>query len=341
MPTGLGTATTGNNGSSSSGQPGDVSGDIGNGGSSSSGGTVVIAGGDAPSTYGYDIISLYGGAGSAYVAMNNSNMNCNSSVAVFNRNNAFAAINTSAANFSNCCAYAAHQGFNANHTSKLAGYMCVASICAWNYRSVAASSLYANLCASVFPVVYGVYASNNSSFISVEHQTMTAFWDSLSTIVPTHYRSSQNSFVTNSNLALSSKISAGLSGPVLSGQQVGFVWSQLWRNPTTGSGFPVISDIGLNNFTPFTTITTGASYRYVPFNHCLDYVNAVGPNGMANDQGNISLRDTFTLLSQGRNCYVSVKPPSGMFKPEDGSGSTGAGVYNGSYSVYDVLPTLV
>lgn len=345
MPTGLGQATSGGNGSPGGGQPGDPTNpdtDIGNG-SQEGGGTTVINPGGGPSTgYSYEVISLYGGIGSAYLALNNSNMTCNSSVGVFNRNNTFAAINTSTGNFSNCCSYAAHQGFIAYDSSKVATYLCTAVLSASNYRCIAASSMYCSLSASVFPILYGAYVSNTSSFVCNEYETMTSIFAS-NAPTPTHFRSGQNSFCTNNSNNLTTKNSAGLSGPVVDGRNISFIWSQIWRHPLTGIGFPINTAQTIN---PITT-TSSASYRYVPMNHSVDYFqlpfDAQGAAGINIAAGAVDTQALTTIYAQGRNCYVSVKG-SGfgghLFPPEDGSGSTGNKALGGVYSVFDLLATL-
>lgn len=335
MPTGLGTATTGNNGGSS---PGDSSGgDIGSSGAAEGGGTIIIEQGSASSSgYQYDIVSILGGNGNAYLAFNNSNISCNSSVAVFNRNNSFSAYKTSVGNFSNCCSFAAGKGFVAWDTSTAYTTVCVSSLAEYNYISYGSSSMYASISASVFPLKYGVYASHASSFIANEFETMTRNDDSLMP-TPMHFRSGQNSYCANSSVALTSKTSVGLSGPVLSGKNVSFVWSEIWRDPVTGVGFST----GPSTSNPYNS-TAPASYRYVPFAHSLDYGNIVNPTtGVFGTDNSVTDRDIITIYSQGRNCYTSVKPPAHMFKPEDLSGNTGTGFMTGTYTASALLSSLV
>ena len=339
MPTGLEQATNGDNPSSSGGQPGENQ-DIGNN-SQTGGGTTVITQGGGPSTgYSYDVINIYGGIGSAYLALNNSNMTCNSSVGVFNRNNTFAAINTSTGNFSNCCSYAAHQGFIAYDSSKVATYICTATLSASNYRCIAASSLYCNLSASVFPILYGTYVSNTSSFISNEFETMTAIFAS-NAPAPTHFRSGQNSFCTNNTNSLTSKNSAGLSGPVVSGKNISFIWSQIWRHPTTNAGFPITNQDGIG-VNPYSS-SVSASYRYAPMIHSVDYFQLPFSANFPNFNGaNVDTSAFVTLYAQGRNCYMSVKASTDnyLFKPEDGSGAITPTALQGVYNVSSLLATL-
>ena len=339
MPGGIDTT---NGADSGGGQPPEVGGGadgvIGNDGDviTSPGGGEVISGGDTPASYQYEIISLYGGVGTAYLAMNNSSMSCNSSVAVFNRNNAFAAMSTSTANYSNCCSYAANQGFLSANTSRISAALCVASLSAYNYRVNSSSSMYVNLCASVFPALFGTHVSSTSTFSSNEFESMTAFWSTTGP-VPVHFSSSQNSFCTNSSIALSTKTTAGLSGPLMNGKQESFLWSQIYRNAANGDGLQ-------NSNTPNNIFysTPSASYRYVPFQHSTDYSNiATSGMGIIVNSTDISSRGIVQLLAMGRNCYTSVKPSDYLYPPEDNSGKTGAGGLTGAFSVSDLLSALV
>lgn len=333
---------TTNGADSGGGQPPEVGGGadgvIGNDGDviTSPGGGEVITGGDTPASYQYEIISLYGGVGTAYLAMNNSSMSCNSSVAVFNRNNAFAAMSTSTANYSNCCSYAANQGFFSANTSRISAALCVASLSAYNYRVNSSSSMYVNLCASVFPALFGTHVSSTSTFSSNEFESMTAFWSTTGP-VPVHFSSSQNSFCTNSSIALSTKTTAGLSGPLMNGKQVSFLWSQIYRNAANGEGLQ-----NLNTPNNIFYSNPLASYRYVPFQHSTDYSNiATAGVGVIANGTDVSSRGIVQLLAMGRNCYTSVKPSDYLYPPEDNSGKIGVGGLTGAFSVSDLLSALV
>ena len=332
---------TTNGADSGGGQPPEVGGGadgvIGNDGDviTSPGGGEVISGGDTPASYQYEIISLYGGVGTAYLAMNNSSMSCNSSVAVFNRNNAFAAMSTSTANYSNCCSYAANQGFLSANTSRISAALCVASLSAYNYRVNSSSSMYVNLCASVFPALFGTHVSSTSTFSSNEFESMTAIWSTTGP-VPVHFSSSQNSFCTNSSIALSTKTTAGLSGPLMNGKQVSFLWSQIYRDAATGLG------IGNELFDNIFYAKPLASYRYVPFQHSTDYSNiATAGVGVIANGTDVSSRGIVQVVAMGRNCYTSVKPPAYLYPPEDKSGKIGIGGLTGAFSVSDLLSALV
>jgi len=346
MPGSVTSTTTGSGAASSGGGQPVTPPDVGNppdgssGGNGSPvtgpGGSTTISGGDTPASYQYDIISLYGGVGTAYLAMNNSSMSCNSSVAVFNRNNAFAALSTSTANYSNCCSYAANQGFLSANTSRVSAALCIASLSSYNYKVNSSSSMYASLCASVFPALFGTHVSSTSTFSGNEFESMTYFWSTTGP-VPVHFSSSQNSYCTNSSTTMSTKTTAGLSGPLMNGKQVSFLWSQIYRDTTTGLGLQ-------NASTPDNIFyaTPKASYRYVPFQHSVDYSNITGAGlGTITDTTAVSSRGIIQVIAMGRNCYTSVKPPDYLYPPEDKSGVVGSGGLTGAFSVSDLLSALV
>jgi hypothetical protein len=145
--------------------------------------------------------------------------------------------------------------------------------------------------------------------------------------VPVHFNSRQNSFCTNSTIALSSRQNAGLSGSVVSENQIGFIWSQIYSisgGYATPSGSNIFQD-------------SSASYRFVPRNHSTDY------NALFSASTSVSLDGSAVaaLLSQSRQCYVSVKPPGWLYPPEDGSGNTSIGNPVTSFSLASVLGSLV
>lgn len=342
MP-GLDTTTTGNDAGSGSGQQ-DT--DIGSGGTTTVGGgnTVVSSGSGAGSTYQFEIISMHGGAGNAYLASNNSTISCNSSVALMNRNNAFSCISQSSGNFSNCCNYVAQIGFNAQGTSRLSTYMCCSSLSTYNYNARASSSLSASVSTSVFPIEVGTRASQTSSISLFEFESMTSFWatNNNGAPIPTHFVSEKNSFIENSSRELTTKTITpinGLSGPVLNGKPISFMWSQIWVDPITG--------LSISNSPPPSSLFSSpqaASYRYVPFTHSLDYSNIVSAAGDGTILNSSVSADTtrglISLLAFGRNCYTSVKPPAYMFPPEDRSGVVGIGGLTGTYTLSNLLGAL-
>ena len=337
MP-GLDTTTTNNDLGSSSGAN---SGDIGSGGTTvnPNGGTVVNPGSAAGNNnYQYEIVGLLNGVGSAYLASNSSNIACNSSVAVMNRNSAFAAMNTSTANLSNCATYVSQFGFMAVGTSRMTTQMSVSSLSTFNFYSKYSSSLYANTSMSVFPLAFGFGAYGNSSIGTVEVESMTSYW-STDGPIPTHFVSRDNSFVENKTDAMSARItpvqnttSQGLSGPIVEGRSLKFMWSQIWRFPN-GTGI-----INPATVTSVFSTNAAASYRFVPFSQSLDYGNIVIHTGGSignpfTSAGEDTVRGLLTLLATGRNNYTYVKPPTFMFQPEDKSGVRYQGGLTGSYSM--------
>lgn len=318
------------------------SGDVGSGGTTvNSNGTVTINPGSAAgnSDYEYEIVGLLNGVGSAYIANNNSNLACNSSVAVLNRNSAFAAMNSSSANLSNCANYVSQFGYMAFGTSKLSTQMCVSSIATYNFYAKYSSSVYTNTSMSVFPLNTGQAAFGNSSIGNVELESMTAFWGN-NTIndgpVPTHFLSTHNSYIENRADPMSARIRVvgssqqpALSGAIVEARNIKFLWSQIFIS------FPTIftSSIFSSN--------ARASYRYVPFSQSLDYGNIVNNGGSItvnfSSAGEDTIRGLISLLATGRNCYTSVKPPAFMYPPEDKSGVRYEGGLTGPYTMSQLL----
>lgn len=340
MP-GLDTTTTNNDSGSSPGEN-----DLGSGGTTvGSGGNTTINPGSAAgnNNYQYEIIGLMGGIGWAYLANNGSNLACNSSVAVMNRNAAFSALNTSTANFSNCATYVSQYGFAAIGTSRVTTQMSVASLSGFNFYTRHSSSLYADTSMSVFPLAYGFAAYGNSSLSTIEIESMTSFWSTdQNAPIPTHFVSTQNSFLENKTDSMSARIlptqsttSQGLSGPIVEGRNIKFLWSQIWRDPQLGTG--LVNPTPSSVFTP----NTKASYRYVPFSQSLDYGNIVDNNNSITNNFTVLPTDTvrglITLLATGRNCYTNVKPPTFMYQPEDKSGVRYEGGLTGPYSMAALL----
>jgi hypothetical protein len=157
--------------------------------------------------------------------------------------------------------------------------------------------------------------TNTSSWDSSEFETMTFFWSTTSPI-PTHYRCSSKSFCNNSSIELTKKQSAGLSGPKLDARNISFIWSQIYRDASTGSGFRN-ENAGR---TIFEGSNTRSSYRFVPLNHSIDYSNVTSAGaGNLTDDASISRAGLFAMMAFGRDGYRSVKPPQYLFAPEDGS----------------------
>jgi hypothetical protein len=305
--------------------------DIGSGGGTSTGGgTIVIAAGSPPNTYQYDVVSIADFTGHAYISFVGSVISCHSSVAVFNRNAAFSAASNSTGKMSNCVSYAAQAGFNSTNTSSLGIQNCVSSLAASNYNASASSSIDAAYSASVFPVLYGVNVNQNSSWNCTEFETMTSVWSTANFApVPTHFKSSQNSYCENTSYSLSSKNTTGVTGAIIDTKPISFIWSQIWRDPGTGLGYS-------NTTTNYNILATlSASYRYVPLSHCVDYSNII--QGTVTDTSQLSSTGLLSVIAKGRAGYASVKPPSWLFPPEDNSGKVGAAGITGSFSISDLI----
>jgi hypothetical protein len=200
----------------------------------------------------------------------------------------------------------------------------VASICAMNYSTTLTSSMSARLSSSVFPIYYGVHTSYNSAWYSQEFETMTTSWASTSPVVA-HYMSAHNSYSDNNSTALTTKTSAGLSGPILNAKAISFIWSQI------------------NSRTPFIIPSNGtiadnpsASYNYVPFSHSVDYSNVMGSLGLVEIGQSFSGPGLLAIIGKGRSNYASVKGPTFMFQPENGSGKSFGGL-TGAYSVSTLI----
>ncbi len=295
----------------------------------------VIGNGDGPTTYEYSIEDLHLATGSAYVASESSTIICNSSVAVFTRLTSFASRNTSTMVSSNCCSYAALRGFVCLGSSRMRLDSSVASVSAQNFSAAASSSLLVTRCASVFPVLTGVLVSRCSTFDPTNFDSMTVVWanfDPAAQRVPTHFHSEKNSFCSNNSTSLSSRSAiSGLSGSLLNNNPISFMWSQISGG---GGGLAVYSPLNPVNGAFNLFEDAPASYRFVPRSHSTDW-NALisGGGGPASAFPNTA-PDTSTLtllLTQNRDCYTSVKPPTWLYPPEDFSG---ARTFTGSFSAY-------
>lgn len=321
--------------SSSSGQDTSASGpdiDIGGEGSTAGGGTVIISpGAGAPSGYSYSVSTALGVIGNAYASFGTSKINCHSCVAVLNRHRSFGASQNSSANLTNCVAYGSQTGFNAIGSSFLIASTCVASICDSNYFSSNSSGIFVSRSASIFPIRYGATSVWNSSWNSTEYETATAYWsiDSIAPI-PAHFYSQNGSYSRNPCTTLTTKSSAGLSGPNYSNFPISFVWSQIYRSTTDQS--LTINQNGLS------IASSGllASYHWVPLSQATDYGNVVG-GASVTESTRLASTGLLAIIGNERTNYASVKPPSGMFLPEDGSGKQGAGGITGNFSVFDLI----
>lgn len=284
------------------------------------GGTTTTTPGSPPSTYSYDIISTSTALGSGFICSDNSNLECNNSISIFSRVNAFLATNTSSSRFTGCACHGGNYGFVAVNTSSQEISHCVSALHTSNYLTVNNSTQNVFFSAGVFPVLYNVQARNNSTFSPIEFESMTRtlyFTDENS--VPTHFGSFNGSRVSNFSDALSSKTSAGLSGDLITKQNLTFLWSEISKT--------ISQPINTNNI----GASSMASYRYVPRAHCIEYSNVVGGTDVL--QNTVLSPTGLLALVAYRDNYTSVKPPQYMFQPEDNTGKRGAGGLTGNYSI--------
>jgi len=291
------------------------------------------------SSYQYDIVSSQMSTGRAYHAVSSSSMKCNSCVAVFNRVNGFATAQNSSAQIYGCAVLISVNAYTAAYTSSNIVRNSVASWSESSFYAQNSSSLVIQKSASVFPIRFGVNIAWNSTCTLQDYESMTMNFNSTNLYpTPTHFRSMYNSSVDNASYSLSSKgISAGTSGPFVNSRSINLLWSQV-VNPASAfagafGGTAAANILG----------NPSASYRYVPFSHSLDYsnifVNSVSPPAVGTSSP-ISTTGLLSLLARGRDCYVSVKPPASMFKPEDLSGNTWTTGLTGDYSIFDLINSL-
>jgi hypothetical protein len=281
--------------------------------------------GDISFSYDYQIVGQNAAIGGSYVALQNSNLTANGSVAVFSRLCSYLIANTSSANLNACAAYVGNFGFAASKTSSIDVISSVSSIHKFNYYAGSGSAISTKYSQSIFPLDFSQYAAFNGSITNVEFETATRWWDDDSGSNATHFGSVASSYVQNSSTQLSTfTTSSGLSGGLVGTQPLRFIWSEVF-SPANAS--------------QSTSLGTGgyASYNYVPFAHSADYSNIVGSAFQAPSTISNLLPPLFGIIAY-RNNYQSVKPPTYMLQPEDGSGNQGLGSpYTNSYS----LATLV
>jgi hypothetical protein len=273
--------------------------------------------GDISFSYDYQIVGQNAAIGGSYVALQNSNLTANGSVAVFSRLCSYLIANTSSANLNACAAYVGNFGFAASKTSSIDVISSVSSIHKFNYYAGSGSAISTKYSQSIFPLDFSQYAAFNGSITNVEFETATRWWDDDSGSNATHFGSVASSLSTFTT-------SSGLSGGLVGTQPLRFIWSEVF--------IPA-------NASQSTSLGTGgyASYNYVPFAHSADYSNIVGSGFNPNPTMANLLPPLFGIIAY-RNNYQSVKPPTYMLQPEDGSGNQGLGSpYTNSYS----LATLV
>lgn len=273
---------------------------------------ISIQTGNAPSSYDYQIVAQNAAIGGSYVASHNSNITSNGCVAVFSRLSSFLITNTSSASINACSAYVGNFGFAASKASSIDVISSVSCIHKFNYFSGNNSAVVTKYSQSLFPFDFSQYASFNSSITNLEFETVTRWWDDDSGANATHFGSVASSYVQNQSTALSNlNVPSGFSGGIVGTQPLRFIWSEVFR---PASANIQISNLGNPGY---------ASYNYVPFAHSIDYNNF-------NTSGNVSSSATsfsthfpgLAALISYRNNYQSVKPPTFMSAPEDGSAAT-------------------
>jgi len=283
--------------------------------------------GDISFSYDYQIVGQNAAIGGSYVALQNSNLTANGSVAVFSRLCSYLIANTSSANLNACAAYVGNFGYSASKTSSIDVISCVSSIHKFNYYAGSGSSISTKYSQSIFPLDFSQYAAFNGSITNVEFETSTRWWDDDAGSNATHFGSVASSYIQNSSTQLSTfTTSSGLSGGLVGTQPIRFIWSEVYLP----GGVAVSTSLGTGGY---------ASYNYVPFAHSADYSNIVGTGVWTSSSISVAnlLPPLFGIIAY-RNNYQSVKPPAYMSQPEDGSGTLGpTKPYTDSYS----LATLV
>lgn len=302
----------------------------GEGGGGAGGGVIIInPGSGGPSGYSYSVNTTLGLIGNAYVAFGTSKINCHSCVAVLNRHRAFSAAQNSSMTAVNCVSYACNRAFDSLASSFAYLTNCVGAISNLTYYMSDSSAIYAANCASIFPVSYGVAVDNNSNWKSTLYETATSIWsDNPNVPTPVHFISENGSYCKNPCTTLTTVIESGLSGPVRINQPISFVWSQI--DPTLS-----INQNGLSIESP----SNLASYHWVPIPHATDYSNVVGGD-VVTQTTTLSPTGLLAIIGNERTNYASVKPPAGIFPPEDGSGKVGPGGITGNFSVSSLIPTI-
>lgn len=286
--------------------------------------------------YQYDIVTTQKVVGNAYLSSASSSIKCVSSVALLSRNFAFASLKNSSLEMNSCVTNIAQRGICALYSSTATVKNCVSCLSDINYLSINCSSLILQESASMLPFRYGVDSQYDSSVSLQDFETVTANFAGPFSIqstvipVPTHFRSTYNSFIENTSYALSTKpLASGFSGPDLISKPLNLVWSQITTSIFAGTT-AATNVLGI----PM------ASYRYVPLSHSLDWSNIYPPTvavATQNPQGSAFL----AMLTRPRNNYISVKPPPNMFKPEDNSGLTGINTgLTGDFSIFDLINSL-
>lgn len=304
-----------------------VGGDLGGGGDGSY--NPAVPQGVAPANYDYDIVSDGSAVGASYFVANSSSMTSNQCVAVLSRVSAFSTNRTSTSTLNSCVSSAGNFGFTTIQNSSIRANYCISSMHKFNYYATMASSIDANYCCASFPFDYNVYCNATSSFTPIEFETITRFWSDDWTSTPIHFGAFGNCIIYNNSDATATRTTpAGFSGGIISNANIRFVWCDI-----------KVGGFGNNNTANSIGSTTKASYRYVPLQHSVDYTNYADTNGNGNFIWSLpnSGETTLMALIAYRDNYYSVKPPTSLFQPEDGSGSRAFNGLSGQYSISNLL----
>jgi len=273
------------------------------------GGVIIIGGGDAAVDTSYDVVSVKTAIGASYISSQNGSMTVSNSVSCLSRAQGFMASNTSSMKIDACAAAATNYGMvAANGLSQRIAHS-TSAVCTTTYYLDSTSTQRVHYSAAIFPLRQGVYARGASSFIPVEFEMMTKYFNpSVVNLTPTLFQSGGNAFINNSSNKLSEKATqAGFSGEYISVNPISFMWVDYKQVPE------FINELGSD-------VDNDVSYRYVPLAHSLDYNNVVSDSGTprtGTDFGNL-----IPLIAHRSN-YFSVKPPAGLIGPEDSSGDRG------------------
>ena len=286
--------------------------------------------GSAPSSYDYQIVGQNAAVGGSYVAAQNSNITCNGSVAVFSRLCSFLVTNTSSATINACSSYVGNFGFAAAKASSIDVLSSISSIHKFNYYAGSNSTIVTKYSQSAFPFDFSQYAAFNSSITNLEFESMTRWWDDDTGANAVHFGSVASSYIQNQSSALANlSVPSGFSGGIVGTQPLRFVWSEIFT-PSNPAASTSLGNAGY------------ASYGYVPFAHSLEYINIANASGQVNQSPDLGSRfPGLAAIIAFRNNYQSVKPPSGMKVPEDGSGSTAQGAANNVTTAAYSLSTLI
>lgn len=285
------------------------------------GGVIIIGGGDAAVDTSYDVVSVKTAIGASYISSQNGSMTVSNSVSCLSRVQGFMASNTSSMKIDACAAAATNYGMVAANGSSQRIAHSTSAVCTTTYYLDSTSTQRVHYSAAIFPLRQGVYARGASSFISVEFEIMTKYYNpSVVNLTPTLFQSGGNAYIYNSSTGLSTKkTSAGFSGEFIGVASISFVWVDKKNIVANTSGVSLSND-------------TDVSYRYVPLPHSLDYNNVVNSSG--NPQGGADFGNLVPLIAHRTN-YFSVKPPAGLIGPEDGSGR--GGLVSGLLSDYTLF----